>query len=74
MPGTCRSCGAPVVWASFPSGKRSPFTLAPAVTTGLRWAIVGGRAHRYGDDDARMHRDVYVSHFSDCPDAGGWRR
>lgn len=56
--GTCRSCGAPVVWVVTARGKRMP--LDPPLVTVV-------------DDDGRTHRGR-VSHFATCPDASKHRR
>ena len=66
----CRSCGQRIEWAEFSSsGKRSPFTVDPNGT----WSIVNGKASNFTDEDARLGRERYVSHFSNCPQAGSWR-
>lgn len=80
---TCRSCGAPVVWAVTTTGKRMPVDadpvdggnvlLSPAVSSGQApTATVVGKAvqpNLFGDDSPR-----YVSHFSTCPNAARHRQ
>jgi hypothetical protein len=79
----CRSCGAEIVWAFTPDGRRMPVDaqpvdggnvlLTPAVEPrGAPTAtVVGKRAQPtlFGDDGPR-----YVSHFVTCPDAARHRR
>jgi hypothetical protein len=62
--GTCRSCGASIVWFELVSGKRHPFEADPVY---LR--TTHDEAHRLiGEIDAAE------SHFAHCPDANEWRR
>lgn len=64
--GTCRSCGAAIVWFELASGKRHPFDGEPVyVSTEL-------------DESNRLvgvvDTSVTSSHFATCPDAATWRR
>lgn len=69
---SCRSCGAAIEWAtSETTGKPVPLDVAPAPKGNL--ALVAGKAHRYGDEDAKVHRERRVSHFATCPQADSWR-
>jgi hypothetical protein len=79
----CRSCGAAIVWAVTPEGRRMPVDadpvdggnvlLAPAVEPGgsPTATVVGKRVQPslFGDDGPR-----YVSHFATCPDSAKHRR
>lgn len=67
-PQTCRSCGAPVVWAATEKA-RAPFDAAPS-ERGTH-AIVDGRAvYR---DAAPAGSALHLSHFATCPHAASWR-
>jgi hypothetical protein len=63
----CRSCGAEVIWARTRIGKLSPMQLDARGT----WVIVDGVARTMDLGDEGPY---YSSHFSTCPDAGGWRK
>ena len=80
-PGSCRSCGAPVLWATVElSGKQMPVDADPAPEgnvliqrePGRVWArvLTGHDLHQARHEDEPLHR----SHFSTCPDAATWRR
>lgn len=72
----CRSCGAEIVWAYTPAGKRIPVDARPVDGGNVLLhrapgqdptATVIGKAVQpalFGDDSPR-----YVSHFATCPDA-----
>lgn len=80
---TCGSCGAEVVWAVTPAGRRMPVDaepvdggnviLHPGIARGdAPTATVVGKAVApalFGDDAPR-----YVSHFVTCPNADAHRR
>lgn len=73
----CRSCGAPIVWAtSERSGKPMPLNATPLkVITGRgEFVIIKGVARKATPDDARLARDHYTSHHSNCPQADQWRK
>ncbi len=78
MSEACRSCGAPVVWIVYPTGKRAPLdaqphadgtikrfdpTMSATVLTGSELAT----ARANGDP---LHR----SHFATCPNAAQHRK
>jgi hypothetical protein len=65
--GTCRSCGALMVWATnAKTGKKIPFN----------GEIVPIRS--YHDEDHRLieviDSTVSISHFGTCPQAAEWRK
>lgn len=77
----CRTCSAPIVWATTEDGKSMPvdgpltpdgnvvLSRPPApVTTDKVYAVVLDQDSLFGDGPRR------VSHFATCPDAAGWRR
>ena len=78
----CRSCGALVIWAAMPSGKRAPFDADKVSREGTRggWVL---RANYGGDvyadrplikSQTTAEEYVHLSHFATCPDANDWRR
>lgn len=58
---TCRSCGAPIMWAITDRGRRMPLSKATERRTFTLEQ----------NGDATICRSVvtYDSHFTDCPDA-----
>jgi len=74
--GTCRSCGAEIVWLVTPKGHMMPVDPAPATDGNV--AIDDGIATVLSDDAivvARLHgRVLWLSHFATCPDAARHRR
>ncbi len=84
-PSRCRSCGADVYWAEWPSGKRMCVDAEPdmrpppkggALVLTLRGGPVVGKLLVEKFDPARhdAKRNRYTSHFSSCPQADDWRR
>lgn len=63
----CRSCGAPIVWATTPSGKSMPLDEASETW----WLLEGGVA--VGESRCRGVV-VHKSHFATCPHAESHRR
>jgi hypothetical protein len=70
-PGTCKSCGAAIVWVvMFPSGARMPLDAKP-----LRGLIrielgVPDTGHSRGKEAEPLH----LSHFATCPNAAQHRK
>lgn len=72
MTAKCKSCGAPIMWAtSARTGKAMPIDAEPTPNGNV--CLVAGQARPYTPDDAKLHRDRYTSHFATCPDAPTWR-
>ena len=75
--GTCRTCGAPIIWAlTAKSNKWIPLDADPVkdgniVLTPERQTAVYLQT---GWDRPPSDMKRYRSHFSTCPDAKGWRR
>lgn len=63
--GSCRSCGATVLWVETESGKKMPLDAEPE----RRFVIEAGH-----DPMRARLRNTYVSHFSTCPQAERWRK
>jgi hypothetical protein len=72
MSAQCKSCGAAIVWAESITGRPMPFDAQPAVNG--RWVIVVGKARLASPEDKILHRDMYNSHFTTCPQADAWRK
>jgi hypothetical protein len=83
---TCRSCGAPNLWAKTESGKTIPLDDAPPTEKGNIIIRMGPRqgqetAHveTKAETEARLKcpepagRTAYVSHYASCPQAKEWR-
>lgn len=81
MSSPCRSCGAPVTWATTTTGKRMPVDSAPhpdgnvllrprSRGEGLE-AVVLGPLERLAQ--GRVHQ-LHHSHFATCPNATDHRR
>jgi hypothetical protein len=63
--GTCRSCGAPIEWATVAgSGKKMPFNRPLVLEASLA----------LDDQIARVDLTKTTSHFATCPEADAWRR
>jgi len=71
--GSCRSCGAPILWALTGRGKTMPVDAAPSDGGNVRLVLDGGtlRAIVGGDTD---DQPVHVSHFVTCKHADRHRR
>ena len=72
---TCKSCGAPIIWAKTPKGKRLPLDPEPVdngnVILTTEGAVVLGVAV---NEPEYAHLDKYVSHFATCPSASSHRK
>lgn len=69
---TCRSCGAPLIWAETPNGKLMPLDAKPTATG--RWAIVKGEKKAHLVSRAADATEGLDSHYATCPHAGQWRK
>ncbi len=75
----CKSCGAVIVWAFTPRGKRIPVDAAPDATKGNLVLVPNGFGHAMrlvasavsSADFGALH---YTSHFATCPQADEHRR
>lgn len=72
---TCRSCNAPVVWAtSATSGKAIPLDATPVDDGNLFLDGDIAKSFKADEFDALFAPLRFVSHFVTCPQAGQWRR
>jgi hypothetical protein len=69
---TCRSCGAQIEWATSERTNK-PIPLNVGADPRGNLAVVAGKAHAYGPEDARLIRERRTSHFATCVDAERWR-
>jgi hypothetical protein len=77
----CRSCGALILWVEWAkSGKKMPIDVTPSddgdVAVTYRKAenkLIASKAAQLTDEELRG-RNLYLSHFSTCPNAGEHRR
>jgi len=65
---SCKSCGAPVVWATTQAGKTTPLDAKP-----VRVAMLS-TGDLFGSPRIVDSVNGYVSHFSTCPNADKHRR
>jgi len=69
---TCRSCGAPIIWAFTKEGRRIPVDYLPTPGGNLELTENGPiYGVTYVDPSSEP---LYRSHFSTCKDADSWRR
>jgi hypothetical protein len=69
----CRSCGAEIVWAETPKGRRMPVDAHPYPNGNLRLDNMEGRivaTVRKPEPGQRRYRP----HFATCPQSSDWRR
>lgn len=73
MTGTCRSCGAPILWVHTAKGTRMPLDAEPV--DGGNVTLSNGVAFVHGQPALLLDEPVetYVSHFATCPQAAEWR-
>lgn len=75
-PGRCRSCGAPILWATTASGRKMPVDAEPVAdgTLVLRerdgevFVVVAANA------ESNVVGPRHRAHFATCPDAESWRQ
>lgn len=77
MADACRSCGAEVVWAVRPNGKRIP--LDARAITGPIYSLTSQEDLEHGivllaKKHPTPRGKVYRSHFETCPDAKDWSK
>ena len=74
---TCRSCGAPIIWASLEYGHHMPLDAEPSPIGNVRLYNLD-YAEVLAPIPARAARDageqLYLSHFVTCPNAEQHRR
>lgn len=82
-PTKCRSCGAPLLWATTTHGNAMPLNAEPDPEHGtvvLEDDLLGaGQIAHVLPIDAAARASVrgelvYVPHFATCPDADRWRK
>lgn len=71
---TCRSCKAKIIWTVTENGKRMPVDPMPCPDGNLALVMLSGGVLESrvvkGDD----RQDLYLSHFTTCPNANRHRR
>lgn len=67
---TCRSCGAPVMWATTESGKRIPLNVWPADNGNL---VINHDGLAVAPSKGPRRAARYTTHFTNCPNAGRHR-
>lgn len=76
-PPLCRSCKAPIIWATTPKGRAIPITAAPNDNGNI--VLLPAPDPRDGqiavmDVKRRLGGPRYIAHFVDCPDAAKFRK
>lgn len=67
--GTCRACGAAIIWAELTSGKRHPFN-APLLVSGVQPGLFNN-----GTRTVEIIQNAdRTSHFATCPQAANFRK
>ena len=79
--GTCRGCGAPIVWIPTPGGKSMPCDAEPVQyreRKGAKGKVVTPNGEVLSADVGVAPEEAtgvgYISHFATCPAAGKFRR
>jgi hypothetical protein len=77
----CRSCGAAILWAETPAGRRMPLdekpTTAGNILLGLRHERPPIALYQTEQQLEPLRAEgelLYVSHFATCKDAKRWRK
>jgi hypothetical protein len=73
----CRTCGAPVVWATTKNDKAMPIDAQPVADGNVELAAgptPGTVAATVLSGPSLMPGPLRKSHFATCPDADDWRR
>lgn len=73
--GTCRSCGAEVLWAKTQQGRAIPLDREPVASGNVEFTGVLDTVRVLAPDgDAVLFGGPrYVSHFATCPQADHWK-
>lgn len=72
MSATCRSCGAPVVWARHGTGRLAPFDAQPQPHG--EWLLVEDGKGELVATRRTTPILAHVPHHATCPQAADWRR
>lgn len=76
--GTCKSCGAAIIWATTRAGRRMPLDKEPDAGRGNVRLRSDGTADVLGGDAlteaSDCEEELYTSHFATCPGAAGHRK
>lgn len=80
----CRSCRAPIVWATTEQGKSMPIDAGPVDNGNVyyldqkssppRVRVLAGPQPTLEEDADSADGLRYLSHFATCPQADQWRR
>ncbi len=62
----CRTCEAPILWASTVNGKQMPLDEEPSPSGTFCYS--GGKTWVETLEDRAALRPTYTSHFATCPD------
>jgi hypothetical protein len=73
MMAACRSCGAEIIWAIKPNGKKIPLDAKPIVGPVYLLGELSDGQYLAQSDLSQVQRR-YRSHFETCPDAADWSK
>lgn len=71
--GTCRSCGAPIVWAITKTGRKNPVVKAPDDMKGNIQLKDDGNGELRALS-VKPGEGPYISHFANCPNGPSHRK
>ena len=73
--GSCRSCGAPILWATTEKGKAIPLDAEPADNGNVEFTGNLDIVRVLGGVDAGVvSTPRYTPHHATCPEGAQWRR
>lgn len=71
----CRGCGAPIIWAVTPNGKRIPINPEPHPTGNIELDTTHRPTRATVHSQGPLGVDtLYLAHFATCPNADRFRK
>lgn len=70
----CKTCEAPIIWATTAAGKSMPLDAGPTLIGGEWVLLPGGETRKATDEDKRLHRPLYTPHWATCNASDRWRK
>jgi hypothetical protein len=71
----CKSCNADITWVITTRGKKMPVDASPVLNGNLALEFKNGgyESRPATDEDRKLKRQLYISHFATCPQGPSWR-